>query len=153
MGIQPVLADEDFKELIRDSLKSGLKIMVDKFEKLENEHTAHQLQITVDDHLQSESDKNRQQKWKPLLIMAQNNKKKLQQQININQNDVKQIEQIFETIEAKENELAQTYINSNTCFNYPINDNVIHRKINSQPIPIPATDNLINDIIHKLLQE
>ncbi|MCQ9202830.1 MAG: tetratricopeptide repeat-containing serine protease family protein [Prochlorococcus marinus XMU1425] len=39
MGIQPVLADEDLKELIRESLKSGLKIMVDKFEKLENENS------------------------------------------------------------------------------------------------------------------
>ena len=38
LGIQPVVADEDLKELIRDSLKSGLKIMVDKFEKLENEN-------------------------------------------------------------------------------------------------------------------
>ena len=38
MGFQPVLADEDLKELIKDSLKSGLKLMVDEFERLENEN-------------------------------------------------------------------------------------------------------------------
>ena len=35
---QPVEANEDLKELIRNSLKSGLKIMVDEFDKLENEN-------------------------------------------------------------------------------------------------------------------
>ena len=38
LGIQPVEANEDLKELIKDSLKSGLKIMVNEFERLENEN-------------------------------------------------------------------------------------------------------------------
>jgi len=38
LGLQPVLADEDLKELIKDSLKSGLKIMVNEFDRLENEN-------------------------------------------------------------------------------------------------------------------